>query len=340
MANQMSNHANNVCNNYSRKEISSFKKALKNKLYSSLNLNEQKNVNNKLSFEDGENDREYFFRYTSYVNNEFNSNIVNMIVLYINDSNSFTKKYKEEPNFILNMINLVKSLFMNEIEVAYYTIALDKIGANYKDIDHWLYFSILGVATKKLCGKEEDCFLLINTFSKKNKKFIDEYSAFINDNTIIAQISNNQISLQQINQRFILLSKPINTYCRKNYLNFQGIIDNIVKLSQPYLKDILNQKKVNNKKIKKKKFIIKTNEIEKKENTQLYHEPDKTVDFENCLRNFNNKQNKMNFEDINYLDYNPISGIIDIEENNYINSNMTLPNLDSLSLSFLQSNNN
>ena len=316
---------------------------MKNKLYSSLNFYEINNDNNKLSFEDGEKDREYFFRYTSYINHEFNSNIVNMIVLYINDSNSFTKKYKEEPNFILNMINLIKSLFMNEIEVAYYTIALEKIGVNYKDIEHWLYFSILGVATKKLCGKEEDCFLLINKLSKKNQKFIDEYSAFINDNKIIAQISNNQISLQQINQRFILLSKPVNTYCRKNYLNFQGIIDNIVKLSQPYLKDILNQKKANNKKLKKKKFIIKTNktnEIEKKENTQLYHEPDKTDDFENCLSNFNNKHNKMNFDDINYPEYNPLGGIIDIGENNYMNSNMTLPNLDSLSLSFLQSDNN
>ena len=313
---------------------------MKNKLYSSLNLNEIKNDNGQLNFEDGEKDREYFIRYTSYINNEFNSNIVNMIVLYINDCNSFTKKFKEEPNFILNMVNLVKSLFMNEIEVAYYTIALDKIGVNYKDIDHWLYFSILGVATKKLCGKEEDCFLLINKLSKKNQKFIDEYSAFINDNKIIAQISNNQISLQQINQRFILLSKPVNTYCRKNYLNFQGIIDNIVKLSQPYLKDILIQKKANNKKLKKKKFIIKTNMNEKKENTQLYHEPDKTVDFENCLSNFNYKPNKMNFDDMNNLEYNPISGIIDIEENNYINSNMTLPNLDSLSLSFLQSDNN
>jgi len=340
MANQMSNHANNVCNNYSRKEISSFKKALKNKLYSSLNLNEQKNDNGQLNFEDGEKDREYFIRYTLYINNEFNSNIVNMVILYINDCNSFTKKYKEEPNFILNMINLIKSLFMNEIEVAYYTIALDKIGVNYKDIEHWLYFRILGVATKKLCGKEEDCSLLINKLSKKNQKFIDEYSAFINDNKIIAQISNNQISLQQINQRFILLSKPVNTYCRKNYLNFQGIIDNIVKLSQPYLKDILNQKKANNKKSKKKKFIIKTNEIEKRENIQPTYELDKIDNFENCLSNFNYKQNKMNFEDMNNLEYNPISGIIDIEENNYINSNMTLPNLDSLSLSFLQSDNN
>ena len=311
---------------------------MKNKLYSSLNFYEINNDNNKLSFEDGEKDREYFFRYTSYINHEFNSNIVNMIVLYINDSNSFTKKYKEEPNFILNMINLIKSLFMNEIEVAYYTIALEKIGVNYKDIEHWLYFSILGVATKKLCGKEEDCFLLINKLSKKNQKFIDEYSAFINDNKIIAQISNNQISLQQINQRFILLSKPVNTYCRKNYLNFQGIIDNIVKLSQPYYKDILNQKKANNKKLKKKKFIIKTNktnEIEKKENTQPYHEPDKTVDFENCLSNFNNKQN---FEYINNLEYNHLNGIMDTDENNFTNQNLNLWNLDSLS--FSNSNNN
>ena len=77
---------NNSGINYSRKEISSFKKVLKNKLYSSLNFYEINNDNNKLSFEDSEKDREYFFRYTSYINHEFNSNIVNMIVLYINDT--------------------------------------------------------------------------------------------------------------------------------------------------------------------------------------------------------------------------------------------------------------
>lgn len=331
MEKQISNYANNICINYTRKEISSFKKILKNELYSNLNLNElQKlNKNNNLISEEGEKERGYFLRYIFYIKHEFNSNIVNMIIQYINASNSFTKKYKEEPNFILNIINLLKSLFMNEIEIAFFTIALEKIGVNYKDIEHWLYFSILGIATKKLCGKDEDCFLLIDKFSKKNPKFIDEYSAFINDNKIIAQISNNQISLEQINQRFIFLSKPINTYCRKNYINFQGIIDKIVKLSQPYFKDFLNQKKANNKKIiKKKKFIVKISE--NSENIQDTHEYDKIVNFENCSSNFNIKQNKINFEDINNLEYDNINGILDIDENNFYNPIFTMSNLDSI----------
>jgi hypothetical protein len=331
MTNQISNHSNDTCINCTSKEISSFKKILKNELYTNLNLSEQKlNKNNNLISEDGEKEREYFLRYTFYINYEFNSNIVNMIILYINMNNSFSKKYKEEPNFILNMVNLLKSLFMNEIEVAYFTIALEKIGVNYKDIEHWLYFPILGIATKKLCGKEEDSFLLINKFSKRYPKFLDEYSTFINDNDIISQISNNKISLAQINQRFILLLKPINTYCRKNYINFQGIIDKIVKLSQPYIKDILNQKKVNKKKkLKKKKFIFKISE--NNENIQHIHESDKIVNFENYINNFNFKQNRTNFEDINNLEYDNINGINEIDENNFNNPNLTMWNFDSIS---------
>ena len=30
------------------------------------------------------------------------------------------------------------------------------------------------------------------------------------------------------------MTRPINSYCRKNYINYNGIVDKIVKLSQPY----------------------------------------------------------------------------------------------------------
>ena len=67
---------------------------------------------------------------------------------------------------------------------------------------------------------------------------------------IIKYISRNDESIKEINKRFIYLSKPINSYYRKNYVNINGIVDNIVKLSQPYF---MKEKSRNNK--KKKKFF-------------------------------------------------------------------------------------
>ena len=45
------------------------------------------------------------------------------------------------------------------------------------------------------------------------------------------------INISLINKRFIELIKPANSYCRKNYIKFKGIIDKIIKLSHPYDKN-------------------------------------------------------------------------------------------------------
>ena len=69
---------------------------------------------------------------------------------------------------------------------------------------------------------------------------MEEYSIFINDKDIISKLNENKLNLKQINERFILLSKPINTYCKINFINIQGIIDQIVKTTQPYFKSKTN----------------------------------------------------------------------------------------------------
>ena len=168
---------------------------------------------------------------------EFNSVVVNMIIIYIEKINSFRELYKYEPNFIHKMINLIKRFLMNEIEVACFTLLIDIIGYTYKDKKNWLYYSILCILSKKLCGKDNDIFLIVNILSRNNNKFIDEYSSFINDFGIIEKINKQKINLKEINKRFILLSKPINTYCTKNYINLHGIIDKIIKTSQSYFKE-------------------------------------------------------------------------------------------------------
>ena len=70
---------------------------------------------------------------------------------------------------------------------------------------------------KKTCGRDNDVLLLLDIFSRNNSKFMEEYSVFINNKDILSKLNENKLNLKQINKRFILLSKPINTYCKINY---------------------------------------------------------------------------------------------------------------------------
>ena len=164
---------------------------------------------------------------------EFNSTIVNMIIAYINKNKKILLEYQRESYFINKFINLIKSLLMNEVELACFTILLDKMGLKYSNFDHWTYFCILGIYSKKLCGREEESALLINIFSNKNNEFINYYT-YICDEELIQNVDEKSISIKLINERFKQLARPINSFCRKNYINYNGVVDKIVKLSQPY----------------------------------------------------------------------------------------------------------
>ena len=239
---------------YSQAEVSSFMKKIKKELFTYFESNDDKLNKNIDKNNEEENARLYFFRYKQYIMHEFNSTIVNMIILYINRINSYGKQYKSEINFIHKIINLFKHLLINEIEVACFTLLLEKIGWNYKKMEQWIYFTIIGISAKKLCGNERDLSLIINYFSRTNEKFIEEYTSFIEDDTISSEITDNNLFLKSVNQRFIGLTKPVNSYCIKNYINIEGIIDKIVKMSQPYFKG-------NSKYKQKNKIVININTI-------------------------------------------------------------------------------
>ena len=231
---------------YSPKEVESFMKIINFEFYSFFDLNktniEQKSLesNSKsyTSTEEEQNIKLYYYKYNNYILHDFNSSIVNMMILFINEnSKSFPKEYRLEEDFLNNIIKLLKYLMMNEIEVAYFTLLIDKLGWKYEKIELWIYLTILGIITKNECLKEDNSILLIAIFSKKYPNFQEIYSKFIINETISSLINENYISIENVNKRFNQLSKPISTYCRKNYINLNGIIDKIVNMSHPYSKD-------------------------------------------------------------------------------------------------------
>ena len=231
------------CFNYSLKDVSKFKKRIKNEFYSYIICQEEISRENINKIIEDEKERLHYFKYAKYLQQEFNSTIVNMIISYINRINSFPEMNKKEINFNYKISNLIKHLLMNEIEVACFTLLLEKIGFTYKNMDQWLYFTFIGILSKKTCGRDNDVLLLLDIFSRNNSKFMEEYSVFINNKDILSKLNENKLNLKQINKRFILLSKPINTYCKTNFINIQGIIDQIIKTTQPYFKTKINNTK-------------------------------------------------------------------------------------------------
>ena len=312
---------------FSNEEVSTLMKLLKRKLYKDSNIDKEKKIINYInSIEDKEKDRLYNKRYTHYILKEFNSAIVNMMISYINKDNSFPEKYKKEPNFIHNIINLLKHLFMNEIEIACFTILIEKMGWRNKKIEQWLYFEILGIITKKLCGNDNDLYILVNFISKNNPKFIGEYTAFIDDNKIKNKLNKYDINIKYINKRFIFLRKPINTYCKNNFINIEGLLDEIIRTSQSYCKNKSNNEQI---KINIKKVKEKINKIQKIENNVINDSLNKKEECENFFENINNI-NQINFTNIKNLGYN-LSDKLDfnLDKNNNI-YNWTLSNLDNL----------
>ena len=315
-----------TCITYTKKEISNFKKLTKLELYSDLNNNTEDLNEDNNSPKDENMDNIYFSRYTQYTMHEFNSKIVNMIIVYFNLINLFPNKLKKEPNFINKIINMLKHLLMNELEVACFTILLDKIGYDYINAEQWLFFTFVGIEAKKLCGKSNDIILIIKYFSRNIEKFSEGYALFSNDKTLSEKINKKKITIKEINKRFIYLSKPVNSYCRKNYVNIDGIVDKIVKLSQPYF---MKEKSRNNK--KKKKFFS-TKVINTKNNfsfNEFNNKSSQLSQFENYINILNNN-NEINLENIFNLNNNINNNLDGNENNNNYEMDFSLSKFDSI----------
>ena len=218
--------------------VKKIKKLINQELYTNYIKNGKKKEENIFeslylinSKEEKEND--YNKRYSKYIAEQFNSTLVHMLITYINNNNSFPSDFQLESNFIYNLINLIKHIFMNEIELVIFTLLIDKMGWKHQKIDHWTYFCILGIYAKILVGNEEESNKLIDFFQIKNNSFLEYYKILV-DEDIPKKVDKNEITIKIINKRFKEITKPINSYCKQNYINYNVIVDKIGHMSQPY----------------------------------------------------------------------------------------------------------
>ena len=221
--------------------------------------------------------------YSDYITETFNSTIIHMFIVYLMKNKENLKKYKydEEPNFINKFVILIKELHLNEIEVAFLTLLLDKVGWKLDNYEHWMYFYCLGIySKKKVTGEYESDELL-----KKHEFAEEKYLEFVNG-TEYDKIDTEGISNKELNERFMELTKPINSYCRKNFINYSGIADKIIRLSQPYGEESNGNK------------LLEENNVEETINN---NEGKKMEDYETFKANYNISNINNNNIDINRI---------------------------------------
>ena len=273
-------------------------------------------------------------KYSKYITDIFNSKIIYMLIIYMNKNKDILKKYKydTEPNFLNKFIHLIKELNLNEIEVTYMTILLDKLGWGFINIEHWIYFYSLGIYTKKIVTSELESDELLKLKEEMREKYID----LINDDGF-EELEKNKITIEEINKRYKELIKPINSYCRKNFINYTSITDKIIRYSQPYGSEsngnqLFIQKKLDDEnKIKEEK---------EKRNNYLFSDNYDIYNNQNGLSVNINEINKFN-------QFNQLKNMsIIAEKKNYkqMNANMPtildLPNIGGSQLSLGKHNSN
>ena len=94
-----------------------------------------------------------------------------------------------------------------------------------------------------LLNNEEKLKVIIEHLSMENINLeinLTKYLVYIGKN-------NNVLNIQplELNNKFIELSKPSNTYCKENYIDYNFIVDQIVDMSAPYLETQRDRKKIN-----------------------------------------------------------------------------------------------
>ena len=269
--------------------------------------------------------KEYEKSYNLYLTEEYNSRCVSMAISYLNKAKTLPEEFKNEANFQKEFIYIIQQLMFNEIEISLFTLFIDYIGWKDENYNHKIHLIFIGLKTKILLNQTAQMFIL--KFCNDDKNFMPKFKKW-QENRKEALL--HKFQMLEINERYRLLNKPHNTYCKKNFIDFNGVVDKIVQLSQPYgeenqgnlIKETIfgdsqifdNNKDNNNKDNNNNNNKINNNKINNNNNNL---ENNNIIDINQIFKNSDNN----NINNINNINNVNINNINNNEENNNFNKN-------------------
>ncbi len=309
-------------------DMREYNEKIKNEMYK-ITINNNGVLNNSK-------EEQYEKLYQEYVLSDFNPKCLLFINRIISESKTLSPKIQSTNELHKILVSIMKKLMLNEYELTLFSVILenfDLINENKYSIETILY--LIGLKVKELTT---DYISIILEQIKKEKDDIDIESIYNNWKDGIDDIIK-LISFKSINIKFKNLKRPYNSYCRNNYIDYNNIVDKILKMSLPYNNEakifddenellLNNDNKLKNKQINEKKENKEINLIQLNLNKKINNSKNESNNTQKIPVSFkiNKKENrdKKNIKSNTKL------------ENNLNNPNI---NLDKLSFS-LTSNNN
>ena len=247
-------------------DIYSMKSNIINELIDTYNPEPKFNQN-------GKTDQNYLLDYDEaykyYISNDFNSNCVSLCIDYLNQT-KIKKIFKIEKKFTETFIKIIKDLMMNEFEIILFSLYIDKI--SWENINNQMDLKLLALVIKDKTNK--DTKIIKKKLKSSNSDILSYYNSFLNK--FSKEIQEN-FDYFEINEQIKKLKKPHNYFCKQNYIDYNGVVDKIIELSQPYKGDsrgIQLKKKITydsllESKNTKTNFAVNNSEIKEESNMEI-----------------------------------------------------------------------
>ncbi len=157
------------------------------------------------------------------------SNTLIFVNRLIIDSQSLPSSIRT--NFALQKIlyNIVKTLMMSELEVIYLSLFLDKMGWQTEGYQLDENLLITGVSVKMYLNTN---YMFFFEHLSKTMKIEDQFNTWLSKKKDFSHSMN--ISPRELNERYKSFSRPVNKYCKNNYIDYNSIVDQILQMSMPY----------------------------------------------------------------------------------------------------------
>lgn len=175
----------------------------------------------------------YSEHYKKYISEEFNTMCIVFINRLISESQTLPLDVKNSNNVHKILLKNVKELMMNEYEITLFSLLLDDIGWLNDSFSFEEHLFFCGLSIKKMTLKE-DVKIFINYFSQINKGFIEQFEKWELAQKDKLSLNERKYKYNQVYLRFSMLKKPYNIYCKTNYIDYNSVVDKILRMSLPY----------------------------------------------------------------------------------------------------------
>lgn len=202
--------------------------------------------------------KKYIEQYQNYINNDFNYATVIFIQRVINHSKNLPLEMKNLLNVHKILTKMIKLLMMNEYEIVLFSLLLDDFGWTSSVVKFEDNILFLALIIKRITNQEqkEDIMNYLNEVNCNFKISLDKWEKekmeLYGENGFehrILKVNNHKL----VYKRFSLFKQSYNSYCKKDVIDYNSVVDTIISKGAFYKVNKIQDKTNKNKKSFKQK---------------------------------------------------------------------------------------